>query len=178
MYMAISSCFICDTAFIWGFSKLRYFLKSLCCHLGLSLMTLFFLYGNLLNFLYFSDYIPSTVMCTFPSQSMFCIYFLLPELVCCLFKCGVHCCALTFLIRVSFACIFVSMLEQVLFTYNNYALNMAVVWLQHAYRDGRLEEVALRHLGNEDGQTVIATNIRFALCLLIIFFDHLIFFSY
>ncbi|VVA33967.1 PREDICTED: E3 ubiquitin-ligase [Prunus dulcis] len=31
---------------------------------------------------------------------------------------------------------------------------------KHAYRDGRLEEVALRHLGNEDGQTVIATNIR------------------
>ncbi|CAB4268063.1 unnamed protein product [Prunus armeniaca] len=30
----------------------------------------------------------------------------------------------------------------------------------HAYRDGSLEEVALRHLGNEDGQTVIATNIR------------------
>nr|XP_028952684.1 putative RING-type E3 ubiquitin transferase C3H69 isoform X2 [Malus domestica] len=32
---------------------------------------------------------------------------------------------------------------------------------KHAYRDGRLEEVALRHIGNEDGQTVIATNIRF-----------------
>ncbi|XP_050154328.1 putative RING-type E3 ubiquitin transferase C3H69 isoform X2 [Malus sylvestris] len=31
---------------------------------------------------------------------------------------------------------------------------------KHAYRDGCLEEVALRHLGNEDGQTVIATNIR------------------
>ncbi|XP_068345026.1 putative RING-type E3 ubiquitin transferase C3H69 isoform X2 [Pyrus communis] len=31
---------------------------------------------------------------------------------------------------------------------------------KHAYQDGRLEEVALRHLGNEDGQTVIATNIR------------------
>ncbi|KAM1176322.1 hypothetical protein ACFX13_029282 [Malus domestica] len=31
---------------------------------------------------------------------------------------------------------------------------------KHAYRDGRLEEVALRHIGNEDGQTVIATNIR------------------
>ncbi|CDP07758.1 unnamed protein product [Coffea canephora] len=32
--------------------------------------------------------------------------------------------------------------------------------LQHAYRDGRLEEVVLRHLGAEDGQTVIAKNIR------------------
>ncbi|MBA0645122.1 hypothetical protein Goklo_013253, partial [Gossypium klotzschianum] len=29
----------------------------------------------------------------------------------------------------------------------------------HAYRDGRLEEVALRHLGAEDGHTVIAKNI-------------------
>ena len=33
--------------------------------------------------------------------------------------------------------------------------------LQHAYRDGRLEEVVLRHLGNEDGQTVISKHIRF-----------------
>lgn len=32
--------------------------------------------------------------------------------------------------------------------------------LQHAHRDGRLEEVALRHIGNEDGLTVIAKNIR------------------
>ncbi|XP_047336377.1 putative RING-type E3 ubiquitin transferase C3H69 [Impatiens glandulifera] len=31
---------------------------------------------------------------------------------------------------------------------------------RHAYRDGRLEEVALRHLGDEDGYTVIAKNIR------------------
>ncbi|KAG4186190.1 hypothetical protein ERO13_A08G027700v2 [Gossypium hirsutum] len=31
---------------------------------------------------------------------------------------------------------------------------------KHAYRDGRLEEVALRHLGAEDGHTVIAKNIR------------------
>ncbi|KAK3021148.1 hypothetical protein RJ639_047089 [Escallonia herrerae] len=30
----------------------------------------------------------------------------------------------------------------------------------HAYRDGRLEEVVLRHIGAEDGQTVIAKNIR------------------
>ncbi|KAE9459804.1 hypothetical protein C3L33_08269, partial [Rhododendron williamsianum] len=30
----------------------------------------------------------------------------------------------------------------------------------HAYRDGRLEEVVLRHLGAEDGHTVIAKNIR------------------
>ncbi|KAI8545809.1 hypothetical protein RHMOL_Rhmol07G0067200 [Rhododendron molle] len=33
----------------------------------------------------------------------------------------------------------------------------------HAYRDGRLEEVVLRHLGAEDGHTVIAKNIRFCL---------------
>lgn len=32
--------------------------------------------------------------------------------------------------------------------------------LQHAYRDGRLEEVDLRHLGAEDGNTVIAKDIR------------------
>ncbi|KAI3893077.1 hypothetical protein MKW92_010035 [Papaver armeniacum] len=31
---------------------------------------------------------------------------------------------------------------------------------KHAYRDGRLEEVALRHLGAEDGDTVIAKDIR------------------
>ncbi|XP_052193308.1 E3 ubiquitin-protein ligase makorin isoform X2 [Diospyros lotus] len=31
---------------------------------------------------------------------------------------------------------------------------------KHAYRDGRLEEVVLRHLGDEDGHTVIAKNIR------------------
>ncbi|EPS74008.1 hypothetical protein M569_00745, partial [Genlisea aurea] len=31
---------------------------------------------------------------------------------------------------------------------------------KHAYRDGRLEEVVLRHLGAEDGNTVIAKNIR------------------
>ncbi|KAH8520048.1 hypothetical protein H0E87_001492 [Populus deltoides] len=30
---------------------------------------------------------------------------------------------------------------------------------KHAYRDGRLEEVVLRHLGADDGQTVIAKNI-------------------
>ncbi|KAK6162954.1 hypothetical protein DH2020_002795 [Rehmannia glutinosa] len=30
----------------------------------------------------------------------------------------------------------------------------------HAYRDGRLEEVVLRHLGAEDGNTVIAKDIR------------------
>ncbi|KAG6435122.1 hypothetical protein SASPL_106773 [Salvia splendens] len=29
----------------------------------------------------------------------------------------------------------------------------------HAYRDGRLEEVVLRHLGAEDGNTVIAKDI-------------------
>nr|POE95106.1 putative ring-type e3 ubiquitin transferase c3h69 [Quercus suber] len=32
--------------------------------------------------------------------------------------------------------------------------------VHHAYRDGRLEEVVLRHLGSEDGETVIAKNIR------------------
>ncbi|XP_039035807.1 putative RING-type E3 ubiquitin transferase C3H69 isoform X2 [Hibiscus syriacus] len=31
---------------------------------------------------------------------------------------------------------------------------------KHAYQDGRLEEVALRHLGAEDGHTIIAKNIR------------------
>ncbi|XP_023004555.1 E3 ubiquitin-protein ligase makorin-like isoform X5 [Cucurbita maxima] len=31
---------------------------------------------------------------------------------------------------------------------------------KHAHRDGRLEEVALRHIGNQDGLTIIAKNIR------------------
>ncbi|CAL1371830.1 unnamed protein product [Linum trigynum] len=31
---------------------------------------------------------------------------------------------------------------------------------KHAYKDGRLEEVVLRHLGSEDGHTVISKNIR------------------
>ncbi|KAK4415548.1 putative RING-type E3 ubiquitin transferase C3H69 [Sesamum alatum] len=31
---------------------------------------------------------------------------------------------------------------------------------KHAYRDGRLEEVVIRHLGSEDGNTVIAKDIR------------------
>lgn len=31
---------------------------------------------------------------------------------------------------------------------------------KHAYHDGRLEEVVLRHLDAEDGQTVIAKDIR------------------
>lgn len=43
---------------------------------------------------------------------------------------------------------------------SNLILNIDVLSLQHAYRDGRLEEVVLRHLGNEDGQTVIAKHIR------------------
>jgi len=34
---------------------------------------------------------------------------------------------------------------------------------QHAYRDGSLEQVALRHLDAEDGNIVIAKNIRFIL---------------
>lgn len=33
--------------------------------------------------------------------------------------------------------------------------------IQHAYRDGRLEEIVLRHLGAEDGNAVIARDIRF-----------------
>ena len=33
--------------------------------------------------------------------------------------------------------------------------------LQHAFHDGRLEEVVLRHLDAEDGQTVIAKDIRY-----------------
>lgn len=37
---------------------------------------------------------------------------------------------------------------------------MGVPSLQHAFRDGRLEEVVLRHLGAEDGDTVIAKDIR------------------
>lgn len=37
--------------------------------------------------------------------------------------------------------------------------------LQHAYRDGQLEEVALRHLRAEDGRTIITKNIRYSLCL-------------
>lgn len=40
---------------------------------------------------------------------------------------------------------------------------------QHAYRDGRLEEVVLRHLGAEDGQTVIAKDIRFLFLFLFLF---------
>ncbi|KZV18924.1 zinc finger CCCH domain-containing protein 69 [Dorcoceras hygrometricum] len=34
---------------------------------------------------------------------------------------------------------------------------------KHAYRDGTLEEVVLRHLGDEDGNTVIVKEIRFHL---------------
>ena len=39
------------------------------------------------------------------------------------------------------------------------------VILQHAFHDGRLEEVVLRHLDAEDGQTVIAKDIRYCWCL-------------
>lgn len=57
--------------------------------------------------------------------------------------------------------------------------------LQHAYRDGRFEEVVLRHFGNEDGKTVIAKHIRFyplpllfVLCYLFSFrWSHFILFS-
>lgn len=38
-----------------------------------------------------------------------------------------------------------------------------ILLMQHAYRDGRLEEVVLRHLGAEDGHVMIAKNIRFYL---------------
>ena len=38
---------------------------------------------------------------------------------------------------------------------------MDILLMQHAYRDGRLEEVVLRHLGAEDGHVMIAKNIRF-----------------
>lgn len=43
------------------------------------------------------------------------------------------------------------------------------VILQHGYRDGSLEEVDLRHLGNEDGQTVIAKHIRCLACFFFFF---------
>lgn len=46
---------------------------------------------------------------------------------------------------------------------------MDVFSMQHAYHDGRLEEVVLRHLGAEDGHTVIAKNIRFSLFLFFCF---------
>ncbi|XP_019230297.1 PREDICTED: E3 ubiquitin-protein ligase makorin-like isoform X2 [Nicotiana attenuata] len=36
----------------------------------------------------------------------------------------------------------------------------ASCFYKHQYRDGRLEEVVLRHLGSEDGSTVVAKNIR------------------
>jgi hypothetical protein len=42
-------------------------------------------------------------------------------------------------------------------------------FLQHGYRDGSLEEVVIRHLGAEDGHSVIAKDIRFSLCLLFSF---------
>lgn len=42
---------------------------------------------------------------------------------------------------------------------------MDLLCLQHAYRDGRTEEVVLRHLGSEDGNTVIAKDIRSFFCL-------------
>ena len=34
---------------------------------------------------------------------------------------------------------------------------------QHAYKDGRREEVKLRHLDATDGSTVIAKDVRFVL---------------
>lgn len=50
--------------------------------------------------------------------------------------------------------------------------------MKHAYRDGRLEEVVLRHLSAEDGQTVIVKNIRsrydFSFHSIIFFPSHLL----
>ncbi|CAI9769704.1 unnamed protein product [Fraxinus pennsylvanica] len=39
--------------------------------------------------------------------------------------------------------------------------NSTKLSLSHADRDGQLEEVVLRHLGAEDGNTVIAKNVRY-----------------
>ena len=46
---------------------------------------------------------------------------------------------------------------------------MDILLTQHAYRDGRLEEVVLRHLGAEDGNVMIAKNIRFYFALSFLF---------
>ncbi|KAG7014236.1 hypothetical protein SDJN02_24411, partial [Cucurbita argyrosperma subsp. argyrosperma] len=44
--------------------------------------------------------------------------------------------------------------------------------MPHAHWDGRLEEITLRHIGNQDGLTVIAKNIRFCFVdlLLVVYF--------
>lgn len=42
---------------------------------------------------------------------------------------------------------------------------------QHATKDGRIEEVKLRHLGAADGGTVIAKNVRLGTCLRISMFS-------
>ncbi|KAA3469543.1 zinc finger CCCH domain-containing protein 69 [Gossypium australe] len=42
------------------------------------------------------------------------------------------------------------------------------VVMLHAYRDGQLEEVALRHLRAEDGRTIITKNISFLLQFLLL----------
>jgi hypothetical protein len=47
------------------------------------------------------------------------------------------------------------------------AYSWGFYFLQHAYRDGRLEEVTLRHLDCDDGSTLIAKNIRYVFCFLL-----------
>lgn len=47
-----------------------------------------------------------------------------------------------------------------LYIIQNAYLRMLWSTLQHQYRDGHLEEVVPRHLGHENGRTLIAKNIR------------------
>lgn len=42
----------------------------------------------------------------------------------------------------------------------NYQIFEWTQLLQHAFHDGRLEEVVIRHVGGDDGDTVIAKDIR------------------
>ncbi|KAL4396014.1 hypothetical protein AHAS_Ahas01G0049500 [Arachis hypogaea] len=46
--------------------------------------------------------------------------------------------------------------------------SLEAIGIKHAYRDGHLEEVVLRHLGAADGDTVIAKHIRLLLCSFIV----------
>lgn len=61
-----------------------------------------------------------------------------------------------------------------------YGISIVIAFslFQHAYNDGRLEDVVLRHLGTEDGSTVIAKDNRFALVCscLHLYFQNLWFF--
>ena len=44
-----------------------------------------------------------------------------------------------------------------------YLLILALFYnLQHAFKDGTLKEIKLRHLGAADGSTVIVKNVRYA----------------